>query len=90
MWCTEWATFSLYPSNYPKTLKELLSISTRNVLLSVITKKNRYSDTKTIKGVYECHGGTRDTVCELPLRFGIKHRQVCLRCFQNKLDNSYT
>ena len=50
MWCTEWATFSLYPSNYPKTLKELLSISTRNILLSVITKKNRYSDTKTIKG----------------------------------------
>ena len=33
-----------------KILQAFLSISTRNVLLSVIPKKNRYSDTKTIKG----------------------------------------
>ena len=35
-------------------------------------------------------GGIRDTVYELSLRFGIKHRQIRIICFQNNIDNSYT
>ena len=41
-------------------------------------------------GYASAMGGIRDTVYEVFLRFGIKHRQIRIICFQNNLDNSYT